>query len=542
MSTAQPRRGSLVLVLALGSGLAGCQLLETRTPPSAAALEAAPPSPTIEVAPARVPRPEIVLEPIPPPTDLLGRIREELVLPTSGDTTVEREIAWYVKNPAYLDRVFLRGERYLYYIAEELDRRGMPADLALLPVVESAFDPFAYSHGRASGLWQIIPGTGRRLGLKQNWWFDGRRDVIESTRAALDYLQSLHTKFGGDWLLAVAGYNSGEGNVIRARKRAQAAGEPTDFWGIRRYLPVETRTYVPRLIAVRTLVAEPQAHGIALPEVPNAPYFSVVETGGQIDMALAAELGALDIDGLYALNPGINRWATDPDGPHRLLVPESQAAAFATALASLGARERMQWTRHEIRNGETLSEIAEKYHTTETALREINGLRSNLIRAGNYLMVPHATVALDSYTQSASARAARQINRARAGERVSHVVQPGESLWSISLAYDVNVRELAAWNAMAPGDVLSVGREVVVWANSNSAVARAAPATANPDRAQIRRVDYVIRRGDSLSSIASRFKVTVAKLLEWNSSASTEKYLQPGQRLVMYVDVTEQST
>jgi membrane-bound lytic murein transglycosylase D len=202
----------------------------------------------------------------------------------------------------------------------------------------------------------------------------------------------------------------------------------------------------------------------------------------------------------------------------------------------------MQWTRHEIRNGETLSEIAEKYHTTETALREINGLRSNLIRAGNYLMVPHATVALDSYTQSASARAARQINRARAGERVSHVVQPGESLWSISLAYDVNVRELAAWNAMAPGDVLSVGREVVVWANSNSAVARAAPATANPDRAQIRRVDYVIRRGDSLSSIASRFKVTVAKLLEWNSSASTEKYLQPGQRLVMYVDVTEQST
>jgi membrane-bound lytic murein transglycosylase D len=172
-------------------------------------------------------------------------------------------------------------------------------------------------------------------------------------------------------------------------------------------------------------------------------------------------------------------------------------------------------------------------------LREINGLRSNLIRAGGYLMVPQATAALDVYTQSASERALRQVNRARSGERSSHLVRPGDSLWSIATAYDVNVRELAAWNAMAPGDVLSVGREVVVWTNGGSAPTTA---TANPDRPQIRRIDYVVRRGDSLSSIAGRFKVTVAKLLEWNSGASKEKYLQPGQQLVMYVDVTEQST
>jgi membrane-bound lytic murein transglycosylase D len=471
----------------------------------------------------------------------LNRLREAFALPTTTDPTVERELAWYAQHPEYLDRVFVRGARYLHYITEELKRRGMPVDLALLPVVESAFDPFAYSHGRASGLWQIIPGTGRRLGLKQNWWFDGRRDVIESTRAALDYLQFLHAQFGGDWLLAVAGYNSGEGNVVRALRRAQAAGEPADFWGIRRYLPVETRTYVPRLIAIRTLVAEPQAHGVVLPEVPNAPYFSIVETGGQIDMALAAELGALDLDQLYELNPGTNRWATDPEGPHRLLVPESQAAAFTAALATLDASERMRWTRHAIRNGETLGELAEMYHTTEAVLREINGLRSNLIRAGAYLMVPQATAALDTYAQSASERALRQMNRARSGERSSHVVRPGDSLWSIATAYDVNIRELASWNAMAPGDVLSVGREVIVWTKASSATASAAAVTANPDRPQIRRIDYVVRRGDSLSSIAGRFKVTVAKLLEWNSSASKEKYLQPGQRLVVYVDVTEQT-
>jgi membrane-bound lytic murein transglycosylase D len=279
-----------------------------------------------------------------------------------------------------------------------------------------------------------------------------------------------------------------------------------------------------------------------LPEVPNAPYFSIVDTGGQIDMALAAELGALDLDQLYELNPGINRWATDPEGPHRLLVPEPQAATFTAALAALDARERMRWTRHEIRNGETLGQLAQMYHTTEAVLREINGLRSNLIRAGAHLMVPQATAALDAYTQSASERALRQINRARSGERSSHVVRAGDSLWSIATTYDVNVRELAAWNAMAPGDVLSVGREVIVWTNDGSASITRTAATAGPDRPQIRRIDYVVRRGDSLSSIAGRFKVTVAKLLEWNASASKEKYLQPGQRLVMYVDVTEQST
>jgi membrane-bound lytic murein transglycosylase D len=540
MSTVQPRRGSLAVVLALCVGLAGCQSLRTSSPPSAEALAATAPTPAVAtVIPARLPQPHLVLDSIPAPPDLLSRLREGFALPTTTDPTVGRELAWYAQHPEYLDRVLVRGARYLHYITEELERRGMPVDLALLPVVESAFDPFAYSHGRASGLWQIIPGTGRRLGLKQNWWFDGRRDVIDSTRAALDYLQSMHVQFGGDWLLAVAGYNSGEGNVVRAQRRAQAAGEPTDFWGIRRYLPVETRTYVPRLIAVRTLVAEPQAHGVVLPEVSNAPYFSIVETGSQIDMALAAELSQLDLDQLYELNPGINRWATDPEGPHRLLVPESHAVTFAAALASLDASERMQWTRHEIRDGETLGQLAEKYHTTETVLREINGLRSNLIRAGGYLMVPQATAALDVYTQSASERALRQVNRARSGERSSHLVRPGDSLWSIATAYDVNVRELAAWNAMAPGDVLSVGREVVVWTNGGSAPTTA---TANPDRPQIRRIDYVVRRGDSLSSIAGRFKVTVAKLLEWNSGASKEKYLQPGQQLVMYVDVTEQST
>ncbi len=514
-------------------------------------LDAAPP---LIVAPA-VPIEPIVLRPLPyrdavVEQDLMTRLRSRFSLEIPSDPAVERERNWYARNQTYLDRVFNRGDLYLFHIAGALEARGLPAELALLPVVESAFDPFAYSHGRASGLWQIIPGTGKRLGLAQNWWFDGRRDVLESTRAALDYLEQLHAEFNGDWLLAVAGYNSGEGNVARALKKAAAAGKPQDFWGIKNYLPAETRTYVPRLLAIAEIVADPGKFGLTLPELVNEPRFAVVETGGQIDMALAAQLAGIEPDALYALNPGVNRWATDPDGPHRLLLPITHAEPFATALAALGERELVQWTRHRVRAGETIGGIAERYQTTVAVVREVNALRGNSLRAGDYLMIPHATQSLASYTQSSDARAERQQSTPRSGARREHVVQAGETLWSISRAHNVDVRSLASWNSMAPGDVLSVGRKLVIWKNPPAQVAQAATAQASLARSdaatgfaaanRVREITYVVRRGDSLSSIARRFKVTVGKLVEWNAGAG-DKYLQPGQRLKMIVDITEQS-
>jgi membrane-bound lytic murein transglycosylase D len=460
--------------------------------------------------------------------DLMERVRSQLMLPQVDDPTVARERAWYARNEDYLRRVFDRASRYLYHIVEELQARDMPLDLALLPIVESAFDPFAYSHGRAAGLWQIIPGTGKRLGLAQNWWYDARRDVIESTRAALDYLQQLHAQFNGDWLLAIAGYNSGEGNVARALRRAAAEKRPTDFWGIRNYLPAETRTYVPRLLAIRDVIANPEEYGVTLPELPDEPYFTVVETGGQIDMALAADLAGIDTDSLYLLNAGVNRWATDP-----------------------GERELVRWTRHEVKQGETLAGLADKYRTTVAVLREVNNLRSNTIRAGDHLMIPHALESMGAYTQSADARVERQQNVARAGTRHEHVVRPGDTLWSIARRYGVDVRRLAAWNSMAPGDVLNVGRGLVIWTNDEPAASSggttftaegvaARATTAAFTSSRIRQVTYIVRRGDSLSSIARRFRVSVAQLREWNN-VSEKQYLQPGQRLTMYVDVTEQS-
>ncbi len=466
--------------------------------------------------------------------DLLSQLATELQFSGIQRPAIDVQRAWYARHPAYLDRVFERGAPYLPYITRELARRGMPADLALLPIVESAYDPFAYSHGRAAGLWQMIPGTASRFGIKQNWWYDGRRDVLDSTRAALDYLQFLHQEFNGDWLLAIAGYNSGEGNVARAIRRNRAAGKPIDFWNLK--LPRETSAYVPKLLALSQLVADPGAFGLSLPEIADQEYFVSVELDGQMDLALLAELAGITLDEFYALNPGYNRWATDPDGPHRAVVPQAAATQLADAITALPSNERMRWVRYRIRNGDSLITIAKRHDTTPGVIQDVNGIKGNTIRAGDYLMIPTATRQLSAYSQSADSRLARTQSKPRASSKLSHTVQAGDSLWSIARRYGVRTRSLAKWNGMAPGDTLSVGRALVVWTDQQVS---GAPATSPVDRT--RKIHYTVRRGDSLYKIAQRFRVTIDQIKSWNKLAGS-KYLQPGQKLTMYVDVTSQSS
>ncbi len=472
-----------------------------------------------------------------PAGDVLERLRRNFTLRYADSPRTAAERKWFVEHPDYLDRVFTRARPYLPHIVAELERREMPLELALLPIVESAFDPFAYSHGRAAGLWQMIPGTARRFGLEQNWWYDGRRDVVESTRAALDYLAHLHELNDGDWLNAIASYNSGEGNVLRAVSRNRKAGKPIAFWHLK--LPRETSMYVPKLLALVEIVSDPARFGLDLPPIANEPQFAVTDIGSQLDLALAAELAGIDVDTVYQLNPGFNRWSTDPAGPHRLVMPIDVAEQFSAALAEVPERERVRWKRHKIKSGEAISTIARNYGTTVSAIRSANNLRGNTIRAGHYLLIPAATKPLSAYSKSADARLAEKQNRQRAGNKVEHVVSSGESFWTISRRYGVTHRQLAAWNGMAPGDTLSVGRRLVVWTGAAAETPRTSPGQALGNTT--RKLRYTVRRGDSLYLIARKFRVGIDQITRWNG-IDRNKILRPGQKLTMYVDVTAQSS
>ena len=471
------------------------------------------------------------------PDDVLDRLRRGFKLSYIDNNRTEAEKKWFVKHPEYLNRVFTRAQRYLPYIVDELERRGLPLELALLPIVESAYDPFAYSHGRAAGLWQMIPGTAKRFGIKQNWWYDGRRDVVDSTRAALDYLEYLYKFNNGDWLNAIASYNSGEGNVRRAVRRNDKAKKPIDFWNLR--LPTETSMYVPKLLALVEIVADPAKYNLTLPVVVDEPQFMVADIGGQLDLALAAELAGVDVDTIYQYNPGYNRWSTDPSGPHSLVMPIAVAEQFVVALDEVPQSERVRWARHKVKNGEAISQIAEKYNTTVSTIRSANNLKGNTIRAGHHLMIPVATKPLSSYSKSADARLAKTQNRTRSGNKVEHIVRSGESFWTISQKYKVTTRQVAAWNGMAPRDTLSVGKKLVVWTNSAVDAPRTSPTQALGNTT--RKLNYTVRNGDSLYLIARKFRVGIDQIARWNK-IDKNKLLRPGQKLTMYVDVTAQSS
>lgn len=467
--------------------------------------------------------------------DLISRMIKGFSLSYPDERRVRQELNWYSSHPGYIQRIQERAEPYLHFILEEIDQRGMPSEIALLPAVESAFQPFAYSPGRAAGMWQFIPSTGRHFGLKQNWWYDGRRDLISSTQAALDYLQSLNRQFDGDWELALAAYNSGAGTVRSAIRRNKKKGRATDFWSLD--LPDETSAYVPRLLALSEIFRHPDDHGISLMNFPDEAYFTTVDIGSQLDLALAADMAGLPIQDLYLLNSGFNRWATDPDGPHRLNLPLDKADTFVAALEKLPAEQRLTWKRYKIKPGDSLSVIARQHKTTVKLLRRVNKLHGNSIRAGRHLLIPVSSHALEHYVYSAEQRTASIQNRQRKGSKQHYVVKPGDSLWKIARNHNVSYRKLAKWNGMAPGDPLKTGQRLVIWTDQ-TVTAEISPLDLQPAGTQSS-LHYKVRRGDSLSRIAARFKVSVSDLKRWNTLSG--KYLQPGQRLKLYVDVTEQT-
>jgi len=387
-------------------------------------------------------------------TDLWKRLRSQFRLSDRqlDARRLRRFEAWYSAHPKYFVRLTERAKWFLPYILDEVEKRGMPGEIALLPAIESAYQSDAVSRSHAVGMWQFIASTGRHFGLRQDWWMDGRRDLIQSTRAALDYLDFLQQEFDGDWELALASYNAGEGAVRRAVKRNQKRGAPANYTALK--LRRETADYVPKLLAVRNIIAAPENFGIALKALPNRPAVAVVDAKSQTDLSVAAEAAGMSVAQLRHLNQGYRRGTTPPNGPHTLVVPMQYAAAMSAGLSRLGAEQRLRWARHRVRAGENLSVIAHKYGVPVKALFTANGLASSLIHPKQALRIP---LSVGGYQFAGAAPAGNDGAGAK-----THTVQRGDSLWRIARRYGVSIADLTQWNRIARNALLHPGQELVV--------------------------------------------------------------------------------
>lgn len=384
--------------------------------------------------------------------DLWLRMRDGFAMPNLDSPLVADKVAWYAARPDYLARMFERSRRYLYHIVEELERRGMPTELALLPMVESSFNPMAYSRAHASGLWQFIPPTGKRYSLPQNWWYDARRDIVASTTAALDYLSDLY-EMHGDWQLALASYNWGEHAVARAIEKNRAAGLPTEYAQLT--MPAETRQYVPKLQALKNIIANPEPFGIRLEPIPNQPYFATITKTRDIDLRLAAKLAEMPVEEFVALNPGFNRPLIPVSVNSRIVLPADRVEIFHANLLKYDDKALVSWQTYEPKKGDTLAGIARKFGLPQERLREVNGISARSRSLPSLLVVPLNGSADPGklpimYAPPIAVASTR---------RITHTVKRGETLSTIAARYGVSVDDLKRWNPigrLSPGQTLKI--------------------------------------------------------------------------------------
>ncbi len=488
--------------------LSGCSLvplgLEDQSLANEAQVEPATLA-VIEAEPELVP--QVVAEPQIP--DLWERIRSgHNLTPEVLPASVLKQRNWYQRNPSYLATVFSRAEPFIHYVTDELDRAGLPLELALLPIVESTYDPLAYSHSHAVGLWQFIPSTAKSFGLRRDRWYDGRRDVIYSTQAAVKYLTYLHRRFDGDWLLALAAYNSGEGNVRKSIKTNLRKGKKADFWSIK--LPRETRNYVPQLLALATLIEHPEKYGIKLPFIADQAYFEVVEIESQIDLNRVIEITGVEGTAFTKLNPAYRRSITPPQGKHNLLLPMGTADPLRHLLATTDPKTWVPHTEYLVVNGDSLSQIAQRFRVPTQWLKSRNNLRSDRLQIGQVLLIPHSG---DSTTSSDS----------KITQTAQYRVKRGDSLSGIAVQYKTSVAALKRTNGLT-SDGLQIGQKLTI--NSSSA---------SPTPENLRKLSYRVRRGDSLYLIAEKFDLTIRDITRWNKISRNE-FLQPGQRLTLFIN------
>ena len=404
--------------------------------------------------------------------DVWGRIRKGFAIPDLQNPLVASQTAWYAARPDYLQRSTNRASLYLFHVLQELEKRNMPTELALLPFIESAFNPQAYSSAKAAGMWQFIPSTGLDFHLKQNMFKDDRRDVVASTDAALTYLQKLYGMFG-DWQLALAAYNWGEGSVQRAVNRNRAAGKATDFNALSAQMPLETRNYVPKLQAVKNIIANPEQYGIVLPKVDNQPYFVTIGKTRDIDIKLAAQLAELSIDEFKALNPQFNRPVITGNNT-QILLPQTHAEKFKANLAKWG-RALSSWSAHKVTGArEKIEAIASRFGTTPDIIREVNHIPPRMhLKAGSTILVPKSEQAsANDIATDIADNATMAVEPDAPPTRTIHVkVGKRDTLASIARRNRVSVAQLKTWNGLRQ-DQVAVGLSLQIQVPNRTAMAR----------------------------------------------------------------------
>ncbi len=423
---------------------------------------------------------------------------------------VQNQLRWLISHPSYLNKL-AQSEPYMYHILTEIKKRHMPGEIALIPMIESSYDPFAYSGAGAAGLWQLMPGTGTDLGLKQDWWFDGRRSIRPATDAALNYLLYLNKFFNGDWILAFAAYDSGEGTMARIIKNSKQTSRKVNFWSLP--VPNETKAYIPRLLALAEIIQNPQRYKITLPDIPHTPYFEEVNIGSQIDLNHAAKLAGISYHDLIKLNPGYNRWATAPYRPYKLLIPANRVENFNRNLANFPEDQRISWTRHQVSAGDNLNLIAQRYHTTINLIKELNQLKSNSVKKGQYVLIPN-TKNMRVISKTASPAKPKPHFTMLTNYKILHIVQRYDSYTTLEKKYGVSANQIRIWNKLKSNKPLQHGQQLVIWRRSRTTGT------------------YVVRAGDTLSQIAKINHTSVTNLMRLNPELR-KSLIHPGQHIIL---------
>lgn len=397
------------------------------------------------------------LTPAPIKDDLWQQLRDGFELPELDNDRVAYYEKRFTRHPEYFYTMLERAKWFLPHILEEVEKRNFPTELALLPAVESAFITDAKSHSSASGLWQFIPSTGRMYKLNQNWWYDGRRDPVKSTQAALKFLGELEQRFDGDWFHAIAAYNAGGITLERAISARKRKGKSTHFNHLK--LRRETRDYVPKLIAFRNIFLHPERYQLTLPELTTTPRFASIDAGSQIDLQLFADITGIDRGTLRFLNSAYLRNVTPPSGPHIIHVPAKKRQYAATKLAALSINDRMRWAHYRVKKGDVLGSIARKHHVSVAAIKQSNKLKSNMIHPGKILLIPVSGGAVPTQLVASS-------TQKKTRGKLTHKVRRGDTLWDIAQRYGVKVAQISRWNQISRSRTLHLGQQLTIYPSS----------------------------------------------------------------------------